>query len=107
MERFLSKLTPTNKENFSDMWKNNRLRKLRKDVYEHILSNEENSYFAIDNWAREFYSNNTKVVFNMIKDVIIPELEKLDWKCKTSFGSTALFIYSTTEPPANCYEELV
>ena len=36
---------------------------------------------------------------------IIEELQELGWKCKTSFGGTGLFIYSTENPPPNCYDD--
>ena len=105
MEKFLSVMKPDNKENFSSLWKKNRLKRLRKDLYEHILSNDENSYFEIDAWAKSNYDNNIETVQEMIENTIIPELEKLGWTCKTSYGNTALFIYSTDKPPASCYED--
>ena len=40
----------------------------------------------------------------LVKEVI-PELEKNGWKCKTSFGGTGLFIYSSENPPPNCFED--
>jgi len=33
------------------------------------------------------------------------ELEELGWKCKKSFGQTALFIYSTENPPPSCWDD--
>lgn len=105
MEKFLSTMKPDNKENFAILWRKNRLKKLRKDLYEHILSNTENSYFELDNWAKQNYNNNVDDTQEMIEITIIPELEKLGWTCKTSFGNTALFIYSTEKPPQNCYED--
>ena len=38
-------------------------------------------------------------------EIVKSELVKLGWKCKTSFGGTGLFIYSTEEPPPSCWEE--
>jgi hypothetical protein len=31
------------------------------------------------------------------------ELTQLGWKCKLSYGDTALFIYTSENPPAGCW----
>lgn len=40
-----------------------------------------------------------------MSSIIIKEIEYIGWKTKLTYGNTAMFIYSTENPPANCYEE--
>ena len=40
-----------------------------------------------------------------MSEIIIKELEELGWKCKLSYGQTALFIYSTENPPPSCWDD--
>jgi len=75
---------------------------LRRDIYEHVLSYGENDYFSLDKFNE--HVRDMESVKKMVEE-IIPELEKLGWHCKTSYGGTALFIYSTDTPPPSCWEE--
>ena len=102
---FSKDISVNNKSQFKLLKKELCISKLYKDIEEHIIINEddENNYFSIDTWARE---NNIKInlVQDMLNEKIIPELQNNGWKCKKSFGDTALFIYSTEYPPPSCYE---
>lgn len=105
MEKLPSMLKPKNKDNFPKFWEKNRISLLRQHIYEHVLCNDENSYFEIDAWAKKYYDNNLPKTQEIVEKYMIPELQYLGWKCKTSYGNTALFIYSTAGPPSSCYED--
>ena len=103
MRNFPEKLSIKNKDNFSDFYYNRVLCYMRRDIYDHIISKDENSYFDIDKFSK-MYLNKNDVIKIMIK-TIREELENLGWKTKTSYGETALFIYSSEKPPSSCWEE--
>lgn len=103
MRDFPSKLTPDNKNSFSDIFYDRMKCYLRRDIYEHVISHDEDDYFSLDNFNKKI--NNIELVKKMVHE-LIPELEQLGWKCKTSYGGTGLFIYSTDNPPANCWEDV-
>lgn len=76
---------------------------LRRDIYEFIIGRtSENEYFSLDEFKSRVKSPET---FDQIVQSISQELENLGWKCKTSFGGTGLFIYSTDLPPPSCFED--
>jgi hypothetical protein len=80
---------------------------LRADIMMHILKDvrvDENRYFDLDIWSRKNLNNDAALMATLTSQ-IMKELEKLGWKCKTSFGSTGLFIYSTEKQPASCYDD--
>ena len=102
MKKFIGNLHVKNKEKFKDIYYNRMKSYLRRDIYEHILSHKENDYFSLDEFNKRV--NDLELVKKMSLE-LIPELEKLGWKCKTSFGGTGLFIFSSDEPPSSCWEE--
>jgi hypothetical protein len=102
MKEFPSLLKPKNIGKFEESMYHRVLCYLRRDIYEHVLSHKEEEYFSLDKFNSEKV-NDIKKTIKMV-DELIPELEKLGWKVKKSYGDTALFIYSTPEPPKNCYE---
>lgn len=97
------KIDVKNKKHFKKYFLDRCLCYLRRDIYEHILSNDETSYFDIEKFNTKYVKNIGKT--NELIDKIIIELKTLGWKCKKSFGSTGLFIYSTEKPPSNCWED--
>lgn len=101
MRKFPSHLKPENKKIFSEaVYRRNKCY-MRRDIYEHIISKPEDFYFSLDDFNRKI--NNIELTQKMAKEIAV-ELENLGWKCKFSFGDTALFIYSTENPPVNCYD---
>ena len=102
MDQFPIHLNPSLKYRFNNEYICLLIRKLREEIYEHIISNDENSYFPLDNFVRK-YNVNQKLT--ELTEIIIHELTSLGWKCRTSFGGTGLFIYSTENPPPNCYDD--
>jgi hypothetical protein len=40
----------------------------------------------------------------LIIQELMTELKMLGWNVKLAFAGTGLFIYSTEQPPSNCYE---
>jgi hypothetical protein len=67
-----------------------------------IARTSENEYFSLDEFKAKIKNDKT---FDKIVESICEELKILGWKCKTSFGGTGLFIYSTESPPPSCFED--
>lgn len=105
MNKFPSTIQIKNKNNFENIYFSDILSKLRKKIYYNIIKGDENNYFELDIFIKKYYSNNIQKHIKKVCDIIIPELENLGWKCKTSFGNTALFIFSTEKPPSNCWDD--
>ena len=103
MKEFPRYLTPANKHNFSSYAQRRNLAYMRKDISEIMIKGDENEYFDLQKFGVKFRLNN-KDIESMI-DTISEELHRLGWKTKTSFGNTALFVYSTEQPPSSCYVE--
>lgn len=89
-----------NRDNFLKLFEEYVLKKYRKQIYLHILTNKEESYFDLDKFNYK-YVNDMKITHKITK-IIRNELELLGWKTDLSFGDTGLFIYSDKKPP-NCY----
>lgn len=102
MKEFPTCLNVKHKCNFPQLHYNRALCYLRRELYEHIIREDENSYFELEKFGKK-YSLNSDALQKMVRTVI-KELEKLGWKCKQSFGDTGLFIYSTEKPPPNCWD---
>ncbi len=102
MQTFPYNLTPQYKKSFKLLNVDRLKCLLRQDLYNHIISKEEKDYFSLD----EFYNliGSMQEGKEIVKE-IIKELVNMGWKCKTSFGGTGLFIYSTENPPPNCFDD--
>lgn len=103
MKEFSNDISVTNQHNFSHLFFQRMLCYLRRDIYEHILKNDESDYFDIDIWCRNRLKNDTETMKKMI-DVIVNELSQKGWTCKITFGSSALFIFAKN-PPVNYFED--
>jgi len=101
MKEFPQVLSAKNKDSFSHLNYQRLLCYLRRDLYEHIISHNETQYFSLDEFNKRV--GDMKKTQKMVTE-LIPELENLGWHCKISFGDTGLFIYSSEEPPVNCWE---
>lgn len=101
MREFPSKLNVKNKETFTALHTERVKCYLRRDIFEHIISNEESDYFSLDKFNEKY--DDLELVKRLVRE-LIPELELLGWTCQCSFGDTGLFIYSD-EKPKNCWEE--
>jgi hypothetical protein len=107
MKEFPNILNVKNKESFHEIHYNRVLCYLRKSIYEHIISHDENNYFDLEKFGRLYFKNqkNREELINNLSITVQKELEKLGWKCKCSFMGTALFIYSSDKPPASCWDD--
>jgi hypothetical protein len=103
MKNFPECLNVKNKENFEKINYNRLKCYLRRDLFEHITSHTEDDYFSLDEFDKRV--NNMKITKALVKE-LIEELKSLGWNCKTSFGGTGLFIYSSETPPPNYIEEM-
>lgn len=104
MKNFPERLNVNNKQNFSKYNYTRNLCYLRKQIYELIIKENENDYFELDKFARNYLKNNMTIMLEMTEK-IRQELKELGWNTKLSYGGTGLFIYSTENPPTNCYED--
>lgn len=104
MIEFPKKFVPKYKHKFSDFKYERDIAYLRREIFEHVIRGDENNYFELDRFCRERLGNDRDIMEKMKDDVII-ELEELGWKCQTSYGGTALFIYSSNDPPSSCYPD--
>ena len=103
MKSFPTILNVNNKDKFSELNYNRILCYLRRELYEHIIREEETNYFELDKFQKK-YSLELKNREKM-GETVMSELCKIGWKCKLSFGGTGLFIYSSENPPTNCWED--
>ena len=103
MDEFPEYLNVRAKSHFSTRVRLNLIKLLRQDLHDLVVKGNENDYFAIDNFC-DRHDTTLEIVYSLLK-VLKVELEKLGWKTKTSFGGTGLFIYSTADPPPNCYPD--
>lgn len=96
MNRFPRDISPQNRDNFPNIYRNIVKEKMRERIYEHLLANSESVYFDLDNFGYKHPELLT------IRDELIVELTDLGWKCQLSYGGTALFIFAC-DVPMNCY----
>jgi len=101
MNSFPEHISVNNKKNFESIRDKNTLDILRNEVYLHVLTSQEDTFYDLDTFNRT-YNNNMKKTHEMI-EVIIQELKLLGWKTFLGFGETGLYIYSTDEKPINAY----
>lgn len=101
MDTFSLTFHVSNKDNFSDMFFNKYLSKLRKIISEHMLRGDENDFVDLDIFNRTYVKNMEKT--KQMASIISSELKQLGWNTFLGFGETGLYIYSTEEPPANAY----
>ena len=106
MKEFPNRMRVENKDKFPKLFYDRHLCYLRRDIFEHLLSRngDENDYFTLDDWCSE-HLKNRKDLMGEMRDTIIREIEETGWKCKLSFMGSAIFIYSTENPPSSCYED--
>ena len=104
MDSFPTHISPQYKNDFRKFVYDYYLATLRKHIYVHILTEDENSYVDLDTWCRKNIKNDTTLMTALVSQ-IKDELVSLGWKCKFSFNNTGLFIYSSTEPPPSCYDD--
>jgi hypothetical protein len=107
MKEFPNILNVKNKDSFPEIHYNRVMCYLRKSIYEHVINHDENSYFDLDQVGRLHLSDqkNREELIASLCTAIRSELKKLGWKCKCSFGGTALFIFSSENPPSSCWDD--
>lgn len=102
MDSFGQELNVSNKDNFSDMFREKSLKKLRKCVYNFILDrNGENDFFDVDTFNRRYIKNIN--ITNDIVYIVVNELGDLGWNTYMGFGGTGLYIYSSDGLPVGAY----
>lgn len=104
MKEFPTRLRASNKGNFPQIAFERNICYLRRDIFEHVTTHEENDYFDLEAFSKERLQGDHEALAKMT-EIVMEELGKMGWNCKTSFGGTGLFIYSTDEPPPSCFED--
>ena len=105
MKQFPDILCVKNKDKFTEYYNTLIIENLREAIYKHMLKGDENSCFDFENFCRT-QSIKLSSIIGLIKETIPNELESYGWKYKFAYGDTAIFIYSTENPPSSWYEEL-
>jgi hypothetical protein len=107
MKEFPTILHVKHKDRFQEIYYNRLLCYLRKAIYEHVISQDENSYFDLEKFSCLHFKDqkNKEEQVTKLSTIIQSELENLGWTCRVSFGGTALFIYSSDKPPASCWDD--
>jgi hypothetical protein len=101
MNNFPKYLLPNQKSDFTPHLHEYYLQKLRENIFLMILKGDENEFFDLDTFNR--LNINDMSLTKSLSDQIVTELESLGWKTKYSYGDTALFIYSTSDPPIGAW----
>lgn len=102
MKQFPEKLKVSNRETFSSYHKERTTCYLRREIYDHMLTKGEEEDFDLDVFMKQYMPKNRELFSEIVKKVT-GELEDLGWTCKTSYGSTALFIFSDENSPPERY----
>lgn len=103
MKSFPQYIRVNNKKKFDSILNDKISYNIREKLVNFILNrnNDEKIYFELDYYKQNYNENEiNKIIIKIMK-----ELELLGWNCKLSYGQTALFIYSTDDPPSNCYDD--
>lgn len=89
-----------NKLNFS-LYNTERLKNLfRKEIYDFLISRkDEDEYYDLDMFCSKFLNNNHSRLKIITQDIIQEIKNVLKWNVKLAFNDTAIFIYSSDEPP--------
>ena len=103
MKEFPKKINVNNISNFPKFLFDRNVAYLRREITENVLKGNEESYFDLEKF-KTCFNLSTETIMSMLS-IVRSELSDLGWNTKLSFGKTALFIYSTEEPPSNCYED--
>ena len=103
MKEFPSCINVINKNTFDKINRERLYSLLRNHIYIHILNRKnEEDCFVLDEFAVKYMNSDHDKLLSLIEN-IMKELNNLKWKTKLSYGNTALFIYSTPDPPKNCW----
>jgi hypothetical protein len=105
MREFPKRLDVKSKDEFPKIHMTRTLCYLRKELFEHITTKDENDYFDLGSFTKKYFTNNRLSISLSLFTQMKEELSELGWKCKTSYGGTGMFIYSSEDPPSLCYED--
>lgn len=98
MNSFPDTIKVGNKSSFSQTKKEYYTSLLRKELYLHILNDNENDFFDINQFNKKYL--NDEFMCEAIFSIVISELQEMGWKYKVSFGGTGLFLYTSENAPA-------
>ncbi len=104
MERFENNIHVDFKDTFS-LLNIERLKCIfRQEMYDYLLMREEeNDYYDLDMFCIK-YLNRDYDKLKIVTGSVIKEIEDvLGWNIKLSYNDTALFVYSTVDPPSSCW----
>jgi len=102
MNSFPIDIHVNNIKNFPDIQYNIAINSFRQEIYNTIIKRkDETEFIDLDFFQRKFCNKN--ISLKNIVEQLRNELHELGWKTKLSYGDTGLFIYSTENPPHNCW----
>jgi hypothetical protein len=103
MNSFPESIHVSNKGNFSQLFFQKQLYRLRKEVVNFLYKrgDKENDFIDLDTFNRA-YVNDMSLTQQMTK-IVMEELAVIGWNTYLGFGDTGLYIYSTEEKPDGVY----
>lgn len=98
------KINVNNKEHFSEIRFVYYLERLKTEIYEFVLNDEENEFFDLCKFFKDKKLSEEQRE-EMCKDIRV-ELGNLGWNTKLVYGKTGLYIYSTKSHISDDFEEI-
>jgi len=90
----------SDKSKFGELLDEYHLKKMRQKIYIHIINNNQNDFFDLELFNRNYVKNMDKS--ESFSEILIKELESQGWKTFIGYGGTALFFYDK-EKPSNAW----
>ena len=86
----------SDKTKFQELLDEYHLKKLRQKIYVQILRNNQNDFFDLELFNRQYVKDMLKTL--SFSEILTKELELQGWKTYLGYGETALFIYDKEKP---------
>ena len=86
----------SDKNKFQGLLDEYHLKKLRQKIYVQILRNNQNDFFDLELFNRQYVKDMLKTL--SFSEILTKELELHGWKTYLGYGETALFIYDKEKP---------
>jgi len=90
----------SDKTKFQELLDEYHLKKLRQKIYVQILRNNQNDFFDLELFNRQYVKDMLKS--ESFSEILMKELELQGWKTFVGYGGTALFFYDK-EKPSNAW----
>ena len=101
MKSLPEEIDVSNIKNFQNLYYEDVLCSFRKYVYDTIVKRKDETEYVDLDFLKKYFTKH--LCSKKIVEKICSELHELGWKTKLSYGDTGLFIYTTENPPHNCW----